>query len=120
MRNSETLETIYLNKIEVYDWLKDDSKVDFFGRCLELTEVKISDGTNFRSEQLDLMIESFPPKLSKIELSHFLELSDLHVEKLVRKFDKITEFSLRSNDVITNQSRKHFIMSTEFDENLSQ
>ena len=83
--------------------MKDDSKVDFFGRCLELTEVKICDDTNFRPDQLDLMIDSFPPNLLKIELSSFQHLSDLQIEKLVRKFNKITEISLRHTDV-TNQS----------------
>ena len=85
--------------------LKDVSKVDFFGRCLELTEFKITGDTKFqmRSDQLDLMIDSFPPNLLKIELSDFEDLSDLQIEKLVRKCNKITEISLCSTNV-TNQS----------------
>ena len=88
-----------------FEWLKDDSKVDFFGCCLELTELKITGSYNFQmpSDQLDLMIDSFPPNLLKIELSSFQHLSDLQIEKLVRKFNKITEISLRHTDV-TNQS----------------
>ena len=64
-----------------FDWLKDVSKVDFFGRCLELTEFKITGGFKFemRSDQLDLMIDSLPPNLLKIELSDFDDLSDLHI-----------------------------------------
>ena len=79
--------------------------MDFFGYCLELTELKITGSYNFQmlSDQLDLMIDSFPPNLLKIELSSFQHLSDLQIEKLVRKFNKITEISLRHTDV-TNQS----------------
>ena len=49
------------------------------------------------------MIDSFPPNLLKLELSHFEELSDLHIEKLVRKCDKITAISLFYT-CVTNQS----------------
>ena len=102
LRNCKTLQTIDL---AYFEWLKDVSKVDFFGRCLELTEFKITGGTKFemRSDQLDLMIDSFPPNLLKIELSDFKNLSDLHIEKLVRKCNKITEISLCYTK-ITNQS----------------
>ena len=88
-----------------FEWLKDVSKVDFFGRCMKLTEFKITGDTKFqmRSDQLELMIDSFPPNLLKIELSDFEDLSDLQIEKLVRKCNKITEISLCSTNV-TNQS----------------
>ena len=99
MRNSKTLQTIDL---EFFEWLKDVSKVDFFGRCLELTEFKITGDTKFEN-QLDLMIDSFHSNLLKIELSHFQDLSDLHIERLVRKCNKITEISLNNTNV-TNQS----------------
>jgi len=56
-----------------------------------------------RSDQLDLMIDSFHPNLLKIELSFFQHLSDWQIEKLVRKCNKITEISLCHTDV-TNQS----------------
>ena len=102
LRNCKTLQTIDLT---YFDWLKDVSKVDFFGRCLELTEFKITGGFKFemRSDQLDLMIDSLPPNLLKIELSDFDDLSDLHIEKLVRKCNKLTEISLCYTNV-TNQS----------------
>ena len=102
LRNCKTLQTIDL---AYFEWLKDVSKVDFFGRCLELTEFKITGGTKFemRSDQLDLMIDSLPPNLLKIELSDFENLSDLHIEKLVRKCYKITEISLCYTK-ITNKS----------------
>ena len=102
LRNSKTLQTI---NMVLFDPLKDDSKVDFFGCCLKLTEFKITGITNynFRSEQLDLMIDSLPPNLLKVEFSHFEELSDLHIEKLVRKCDKITAISLFSIVSPTNQ-----------------
>ena len=91
--------------LEFFEWLKDVSKVDFFGRCLELTEFRITGATKveMRSDQLDLMIDSFHPNLLKIELSYFQDLSDLHIEKLVRKCNKITEISL-CNTNVTNQS----------------
>ena len=102
LRNSKTLQTI---NMVLFDPLKDDSKVDFFGCCLKLTEFKITGITNynFRSDQLDLMIDSLPPNLLKVEFSHFEELSDLHIEKLVRKCDKITAISLFYT-CVTNQS----------------
>ena len=102
LRNCKTLQTISLT---LCDWLKADSKVDFFGHCLELTEFKMSGYPDFemQSDQLDLMIDSFPPNLLKIELAFIENLSDLHIEKLVRKCNKITAISLRSTNV-TNQS----------------
>ena len=93
LRNCKTLQTISLT---LCDWLKADSKVDFFGLCLELTEFKMTGYPDFemQSDQLDLMIDSFPPNLLKIELAFIENLSDLHIEKLVRKCDKITAISL--------------------------
>ena len=103
------MQTINLASLQ---WLKDNSKVDFFGRCLELTEFKMTGDADqnpivipeMQSDQLDLMIDSFPPNLLKVELSAFVALSDLHVEKLVRRCNKITVLSLSISDTITNQS----------------
>ena len=47
-----------------------------------------------RSDQFDLMIDNLPPNILKIDLSYCQNLNDLHIEKLVRRCNKITEISL--------------------------
>ena len=41
MRNSKTLDTINLASFE---WLTETSKLDFLGKCQELTEFKLTGG----------------------------------------------------------------------------
>ena len=52
------------------------------------------DAFDIRSDQLDLMIDNLPPNILKIDLSWCQNLNDLHIEKLVRRCNKITEISL--------------------------
>jgi hypothetical protein len=101
LRNSKTLQKINLGR---FRWLKDTSKLNFFSHCLELTEVRITaDFFDIRNDQLDLMIDNFPPSLLKVDLSLCNNLTDFHIEKLVHKCNKITEISLWETDV-TKQS----------------
>jgi len=101
LRNSKTLLKINLGE---FKWLKDTSKLNFFSHCQELTEVRITgDFFDVRNDQLDLMIDNFPPSLLKVDLSLCINLTDFHIEKLVRRCNKITEISLWEANV-TNQS----------------
>ena len=100
LQNSKTLQKINLG---AFDWLNHNSKMNFFRRCQELTDVKIDGDFDIQSEQLDLMIESFPKGILRIDLSYIENLTDIHIENLVRKCNKITEISLHDTNV-TNQS----------------
>ena len=100
LQNSKTLQKINLG---AFDWLNDTSKMNFFRHCQELTDVKIDGDFDIQSEQLDLMIESFPIGILRIDLSYNDNLTDFHIENLVRKCNKITEISLHDTHV-TNQS----------------
>ena len=101
LRNSKTLLKI---NVGAFQWLKDTSKLNFFSHCQELTEVRINgDFFDIRNDQLDLMIDNFPPSLLKVDLSLCNNLTDFHIEKLAQKCNKITEISLWKTNV-TNQS----------------
>ena len=100
LQNSKTLQKINLG---AFDWLNHNSKMNFFRRCQELTDVKIDGDFDIQSEQLDSMIESFPKGILRIDLSFINNLNDFHIENLVRKCNKITEISLHDTHV-TNQS----------------
>ena len=103
LQNSKTLQKINLG---AFCWLKYTSKLNFFIHCKELTDLRISysqDTYTIHLEQLDLMIDSFPPSVLRIDLSWCHNLTDYHIENLVRKCNKITEISLSFTNV-TNQS----------------
>ena len=103
LQNSKTLQKINLG---AFCWLKYTSKLNFFIHCKELTDIRISysqDTYTIHLEQLDLMMDSFPPSVLRIDLSWCHNLTDYHVENLVRKCNKITEISL-CNTNVTNQS----------------
>ena len=101
LQNSKSLQKINLG---AFRWLKATSKLNFFSHCQELTEVRIpGDLFEFHIDQLDLMIDNFPPSVLKIDLSWCNTLTDFHIEKLARKCNKITEISLWGT-YVTNQS----------------
>jgi hypothetical protein len=100
LQNSKTLQKINLG---AFEWLNDTSKPNFFRHCQELTDVRITGDCGIRSDQLDLIIESFPLGILKIDLAWNNDLTDFHIENLVRKCNKITEISLHDTSV-TNQS----------------
>ena len=103
LKNSKTLQKINLEGLE---WLQgaSTSKLNFFSHSQELTEVKITGENNGpRNDQLDLMIDNFPPGLLKVDLTFCENLTDFHIEKLAQKCNKITEISLSVTNV-TNQS----------------
>ena len=96
MRNSKTWDTINLASFE---WLTETSKLDFFKHCQVLTEFKLTgDAFDIQSDQLHLMIDTFPPNILKIDLSLCQNLNDLHIEKLVLKCNKIQGNLLRNID----------------------
>ena len=100
LQNSNTLQKINLG---AFDWLNYESKLNFFRHCQELTDIQMHGDFEIQSEQLDLMIESFPIGILRIDLSFIGNLTDFHIENLVRKCNKITEISLHDTHV-TNQS----------------
>ena len=101
LRNSKTLLKINIGEFE---WLEDTSKLKFFSHCQELTEVRITgEFCDIQNDQLDLMIDNFPPSLLKVDLSSCNDLTDFHIEKLAQKCNKITEISLFGTNV-TKQS----------------
>merc|ERR1712210_19984 len=71
LKNSKALQKIDLEGLE---WLQGTSKLNFFSHCQELTEVKITGDAECRrngprNDQLDLMIDNFPPGLLKVNLA---------------------------------------------------
>ena len=101
LRNSKTLLKINLGQ---FQWLKETSHLNFFSHCQKLTEIAITEDLFvIRNDQLNLMIDYFPPSLLKVDLSLCNNLSDFHIENLTQKCNKITEISLWGTKV-TNQS----------------
>ena len=101
MRNSKTLQKINIGRLK---WLENTSKLNFFSHCHELTEVRITGVfCDIQNDQLNLMIDNFPPSLLKVDLPYWQELNDFHIEKLAQKCNKITEISLFGTNV-TKQS----------------
>ena len=101
LRNSKTLQKINIGRLK---WLENTSKVNFFSHCHELTEVRITGVfCDIQNDQLDLMIDNFPPSLLKVDLPYWQELTDFHIEKLAQKCNKITEIALSGTNV-TKQS----------------
>ena len=101
LRNSKTLQKINIGRLK---WLENTSKLNFFSHCHELTEVRITGVfCDIQNDQLNLMIDNFPPSLLKVELSYCKDLTDFHIEKLAQKCNKITEIALFGTNV-TKQS----------------
>merc|ERR1711971_400954 len=101
LRNSKTLLKINLGQ---FQWLKETSHLNFFSHCQKLTEIAITEDLFvIRNDQLNLMIDYFPPSLLKVDLSLCNNLTDFHIENLTQKCNKITEISLWGTKV-TNQS----------------
>ena len=81
------------------------------GHCLELKELEIP-RTYFHihnclwfSQEIDILVENLTPKIVKLRLGHISsEITDDHVEKLVKRCSNLKVLDLSGSTLLTNNS----------------
>jgi hypothetical protein len=114
IRNGSTLQVL---SIKPWILMGIDPINSIVGHCLELKELEIP-RTYFTipmtspwfSQEIDILVENLTPKIVKLRLGHISsEITDDHVEKLVKRCRNLKVLDLSGSTQLTNNSLRSII-----------